>query len=70
MTITPEPITIKESCVELLQDLLAKSGHITTCALRQPFDQEKDGYPLCDCGHSDGEEAAWDLISILRGDGE
>ncbi len=69
MGVMTKPTTIQESCIEVIQDLLNRSNHMDSCALRLPFDQEKDGYPLCDCGHSDGEEAAWDLIAILRGEG-
>jgi hypothetical protein len=65
---TTQPISIKDSCIEVIKDLVYKSDHMDTCALRTPL--FLDYSPLCDCGHSDGLEAAWDLIQILTGDGE
>jgi hypothetical protein len=63
-------ITVKEACIEVLEDLIHKSSHMDTCALRSNFSLREDYfYPLCSCGHLDGLEAAWDLMAILNGDG-
>jgi hypothetical protein len=66
MGVMTKPITIQESCIEVIQDLLNRSNHMDSCALLQPVPE--DYWPLCDCGHSDGVESAYDLIAILRGD--
>jgi hypothetical protein len=67
-----DPITVRESCIEVIQDLLQKGGHSDDCALRRPFDDSRDvlvsTWPLCSCGHLDGLDAAYDLIALLRGD--
>lgn len=63
-------ITIRESCIEVLDNLIHQSDHTHECALRQPFSLKDDYfYPVCNCGNAEGLEYAWDLMAILKGEG-